>query len=145
MDGKIISINISGSKGKKKKPVAEAEIVSLGLKGDAHGGNWHRQVSLLPFEAIKQVNEKGVDAKPGDFAENITVSGIDFDKIKVGDAIVVGTAKLEVTQIGKECTNPCNIYYIMGYCIMPEKGVFCRVLNTGNIKTGDEVRVFYGN
>ena len=152
MRGKIASINISVQKGGKKKPVKEAFINELGIKGDGHSGEWHRQVSFLSYESIESFNQNGsINTSPGDFAENITTRGIDLIGLKVGDILAItdenpkirGSKKviLEVTQIGKECVAPCSIYYQVGSCIMPKEGLFCRVIKTGKIKVGNSIRV----
>lgn len=152
MRGKIASINISVQKGEKKKPVKEAFINELGIKGDGHSGEWHRQVSFLSYESIESFNQKGsINTSPGDFAENITTRGIDLIGLKVGDILAItdensearGSKKviLEVTQIGKECVAPCSIYYQVGSCIMPKEGLFCKVIKTGKIKVGNSIRV----
>jgi len=152
MRGKIASINISVQKGGKKKPVKEAFINELGIKGDGHSGEWHRQVSFLSCESIESFNHKGsINTNPGDFAENITTRGVDLIGLKVGDILAItdenpkirGSKKviLEVTQIGKECVAPCSIYYQVGSCIMPKEGLFCRVIKTGKIKVGNSIRV----
>ncbi|MGM0366215.1 MAG: MOSC domain-containing protein [Actinomycetota bacterium] len=141
-EGKVVSINISEKKGGKKRPVKEAVLTSTGIRGDGHSGRWHRQVSLLSAESIEEVNRKGVGAEPGDFAENITTSGLRLDELKVGDIIKIGSgAALKVTQIGKECLQPCRIYYQMGSCIMPREGIFCRVINPGNIRVGNKIKL----
>jgi len=140
--GKIVSINISNKKGDKKKPVEEAAVTRYGINGDGHSGEWHRQVSLLSVESIRKVNRKGVEAKPGDFAENITTSGFSLNKLCVGDVITIGGEDgvvLKVTQIGKECPKPCSIYYQMGWCIMPKEGIFCRVIRPGKIRIGNKI------
>jgi len=140
--GKIISINVSKKKGGKKKPVREALVNRYGIEGDGHSGDWNRQVSLLSYESIEDIRNKGIKTEPGDFAENITTSGINLNKLGIGDVLILGSGKgvkLEVTQIGKECPKPCRIYYLMGSCIMPEEGIFCRVIKTGKIKVGDKV------
>ncbi|MBC8386807.1 MAG: MOSC domain-containing protein [Actinobacteria bacterium] len=138
--GKIISININRNRGERKTPVKEALINRYGIKGDGHSGKGHRQISLLSYESIKDINKKGVNTSPGDFAENITTEGIELKKLKIGEIIGIGDKViLAVTQIGKECPKPCEIYYIAGYCIMPEEGIFCRVLKPGKIETGDSI------
>ena len=140
--GKIESINTSKDKGQKKTQVEEAYINKYGIEGDGHSGQWHRQISLLSSESIQYINTKGVNAKPGDFAENLTISGVDLKKIKKGDILFIegeDKIKLMVTQIGKECHKPCKIFYHLGYCIMPKEGIFCKVLIPGKIKTGDDV------
>jgi cyclic pyranopterin phosphate synthase len=152
MKGKIASINISIQKGGKKKPVKEACINELGIEGDGHSGEWHRQVSFLSYESIESFNQKGsITTSPGDFAENITTRGIDLTGLKVGDILVItdenskaSSSKkviLEVTQIGKECITPCRIYYQVGSCIMPKEGLFCKVMKTGKIKVGDSIKI----
>ncbi len=141
--GSIASINISKKKGGKKHPVVEASLGSRGIKGDGHSGDWHRQVSLLSAESIRTINLQGIEAVPGDFAENITTSRLPLKKLQVGDIIKVGNdkASLEVTQIGKQCLHPCRIYYQLGSCIMPQEGVFCRVRKPGDIKVGDKLEI----
>ncbi len=117
-------------------------VNKYGIKGDGHSGNWNRQISLLSYESIKNIKNKGINAKPGDFAENITTLGINLKKLRIGDILTLGSedkVKLEVTQIGKKCPSPCSIYYLMGSCIMPDEGVFCRVIKPGKIKVGDEI------
>jgi MOSC domain-containing protein YiiM len=152
MRGKIESINVSVEKGGKKKPVKEAIINESGIEGDAHSGNWHRQLSFLSFESIESFNQKGsINTGPGDFAENITTRGVDLIGLKVGDILTItnesskarGSEKviLEVTQIGKECVAPCSIYYQVGSCIMPQEGLFCKVLKTGKIRVGNSITV----
>ena len=152
MRGKIASINISLQKGEKKKPVKEAFINELGIKGDGHSGDWHRQVSFLSYESIESFNQKGsINTSPGDFAENITTRGVDLIGLKVGDILAIMDENsearsskkviLEVTQIGKECITPCSIYYQVGSCIMPKEGLFCRVIKTGKIKVGNSIIV----
>jgi len=140
--GRIVSINISKKKGQKKNQVKEVLLNDYGIIGDGHSGRWHRQVSLLSLESILYVNEKGMDTKPGDFAENLTVEGIDMKKFKNGDVLVIDSEEkisLMVTQIGKQCHKPCKIFYHLGFCIMPQEGVFCRVLVPGKIKVGDSI------
>lgn len=214
--GKIFSINISNKKGEKKVPVGKAYINETGIEGDGHSGNWHRQVSMLSLESIKEMKERGVEANPGDFAENLTTEGIRLDRLKIGDVIIIcskdylkdisfhetknykkrnckegksleeslgkhsleqsdiintisvstkntkdlrdlkgiegiesieaicikkDTVVLELTQIGKECVHPCRIYYVIGYCIMPREGIFCKVLKPGKVEEGYEVLV----
>lgn len=152
MRGKIESINTSLQKGGKKKPVQEAFINESGIEGDAHSGNWHRQVSFLSCESIGSFNLKGsINTSPGDFGENITTRGVDLTGLKVGDILTImdetpearDTKKiiLEVTQIGKECAAPCSIYYQVGSCIMPKEGLFCKVLKTGKIRVGNFIEV----
>ena len=141
--GRIRAISISASKGLPKSNVPEAELrAGHGLVGDAHAGDWHRQVSLLDVESIEKFREKGLDVSPGDFAENITTEGLDLSGLKVGARLRVGAlAELEVTQLGKKCHGRCRIYEKVGDCIMPKQGVFARVTAGGTIKIGDVIEV----
>ena len=112
-----------------------------GIEGDAHASSaWHRQVSLLAVESIKKMRDKGLDVKPGDFAENITTEGIDLLSLSVGTQLMIGEGiEVEVSQIGKQCHTRCAIYYQAGDCVMPKEGIFARVLSGGVIKTGDRI------
>ena len=127
-----------------KSNVPEAELkADFGLIGDAHAGS-PRQVSLLAFESIDQFREKGLDVSPGDFAENITIEGMDLSRLAVGSRLRVAQAQLEVTQLGKKCHGRCRIYEKVGDCIMPVQGVFARVVVGGIIRVGDFVEVLDG-
>ncbi|WP_430607593.1 MOSC domain-containing protein [Enterococcus sp. AZ170] len=140
--GEIIGINISERRGTQKKEIAAVDLVKgFGLENDAHGGNWHRQVSLLSFEKITEFNEKGARVGNGAFGENIIVSGIDLRRLPVGSQIRIGQAELVVTQIGKECHKHCQIYARVGDCIMPREGIFAVVVTAGHIKKGDKLEV----
>ena len=141
--GKIMAVCTSEKKGVQKKNVNTAElIVEHGLKGDAHAGNWHRQVSLLSYEKVQEFKQKGVDVKEGDFGENILVKGIDLAKLPVGTKIQISNdIELEVTQIGKKCHSHCEIYKVVGDWIMPREGIFAKVLKGGIIKIGDDISV----
>ncbi len=143
MTGKVISINISRKKGAKKFPRPEGVVLTdAGLEGDAHAGQGHRQVSLLALESIERMKRSGLRVGPGDFAENITTSGIDLPGLPLGTILEVGSEViLEVTQIGKVCHTPCAIFHQVGYCVMPEEGIFARVLKGGQIKKGDIIHV----
>ena len=141
-DGKIIAISISERKGQKKHNIESANlIVDHGMEGDAHAGNWHRQVSLLSFETREAFKARGAEIDDGAFGENIIVSGIDLIHLPVGTQIKSGDVLLEVTQIGKECHSHCEIYHRMGECIMPTNGIFTRVLHGGKLKKGDQIKV----
>ena len=138
---KIVSIALSRKKGIRKKCVDRAELVQEhGIKGDAHAGPWHRQVSFLASESIQQAREQGLEVTFGDFAENIATTGIEWIAVPIGTRFRLGkTALIEITQIGKECHNKCAIYYKAGDCIMPREGVFARVLQGGVIQCGDDI------
>ena len=137
--GKILAICTSPARGTVKTPQPEAKLtVGWGVEGDAHGGNWHRQVSLLSAEKIEAFRRK-IWVEYGAFGENLVVEGFDFRTLPVGSRLAVGGAVLELTQIGKECHNHCAIYKAVGDCIMPREGVFARVLQGGEIHVGDEV------
>ncbi len=141
--GTIIAVCTSVKKGTTKAEVGSAVVEKgFGLKGDAHGGDWHRQISLLSMEQIEKMKEKGFDVKPGSFAENLTTRGFDLGAVKIGDRIKVGeTVLLEVTQIGKECHTRCAIYNKIGECIMPEQGVFTRIIEGGEVRVGDLIEL----
>ena len=140
--GKVMAVCISEKKGTQKKNVHEALFIEdFGLENDAHAGKWHRQVSLLSYERIQDFKKKGAPVEDGAFGENLIVSGIDFKNLPVGTRFQCGDVVLEMTQIGKECHNGCEIYKIMGDCIMPREGVFAKVLCGGRIREGDELTV----
>jgi MOSC domain-containing protein YiiM len=143
MNKKIISVCISKDKGVKKNNMTRGNLIEgLGLEGDAHAGDWHRQVSLLANESIQKMRDKGLDVGLGDFAENITTQGIDLPSLSIGTKFTIGKdALLEVTQIGKTCHAKCAIFYQAGDCIMPKEGIFARVLTGGEIKVDDEIKV----
>ncbi len=138
--GKIIAICISEKKGTQKHSIDSAVLkVDWGIEGDAHAGNWHRQVSMLSFEKFEDFQKKGAEIDYGAFGENLLVEGFDLRTIPVGTRFQVGEAILELTQIGKDCHSHCEIYKKMGDCIMPREGVFTKVIKGGVIKPGDEI------
>ena len=139
--GKILAVNISEKKGTKKANIKSCALLKdFGLKDDAHGGPWHRQVSLLANESIEKMKAKGLKVGYGDFAENITTEGIDLVHLPIGTEIHIGRSViLSVTQIGKECHTRCAIYYQAGDCVMPKEGIFAEVINEGEVKVGDEI------
>jgi len=145
MKGKVLSINISEKKGTVKKPIEEGYCKQdYGFVGDAHSGNWHRQVSLISWENIEKQNaiSKERSFKPGDFAENITTKDANLKELNIGDEIKIGKeVHLVVTQIGKECHDYCEIYKRFGSCIMPKEGIFTKVLKGGKIRAGDVIEV----
>jgi MOSC domain-containing protein YiiM len=138
---KIVSIAVSKKKGTVKKCVPQAEVLeNHGIKGDAHSGDWHRQLSFLASESIEKANTQEFAIGFGDFAENVATEGIEWHKRMVGERYRLGDQVLvEITQIGKECHSKCAIYYRTGDCIMPKHGVFARILKGGVIKTGDAI------
>ncbi|MHC4075599.1 MAG: molybdenum cofactor synthesis domain-containing protein [Planctomycetota bacterium] len=140
-NGRVISVNISKEKGTIKQPVSQISLDCNGIAGDAHAGPWHRQVSMLGQEDIDFfVKEIKREISPGEFAENITISGIDLGKVAILDRFRIDQVELEVTQIGKNCHGDnCAIYREVGKCVMPKKGLFCRVINNGQIKADDRV------
>ncbi len=140
---KILSINISAETGVQKKPIEKARLrIKHGIEGDAHAGDWHRQVSLLATEDIDQMRDKGVELHFGDFAENITTEGVDLSSLPIGTRLHLGETVLEVTQIGKECHHGCAIYQIVGDCVMPRKGIFGRVIHGGEINCESECHYY---
>jgi MOSC domain-containing protein YiiM len=139
----ITSIAISKKKGTRKTCIESSQLVeNFGLEGDAHGGDWHRQVSFLATESIEKAKAQGLDVTFGDFAENIATTGIDWKNLPIGTRVKVGSEGLvEVTQIGKECIKKCAIFYQAGDCIMPREGVFAKVLRGGRIRVGDPLEI----
>ena len=142
--GVVLSVNTSAKKGTRKKPTESGEIelvCDYGVAEDAHAGDWHRQVSFLAEESIQVAREHGLDVGYGDFAENITTKGINVKGMPLGTLLKVGTATVEVSQIGKVCHTRCAIYYLAGDCIFPREGIFGWVVEPGVVREGDEVRV----
>jgi len=141
MDIRVESLNISEKKGTEKHPLPEVEIDEFGIVGDAHAGSWHRQVSILGKESIDSFSKKaGFELRPGEFAENISISGMDFKKVAILDRFKIGEVTLEVTQIGKKCHGDgCAVFSRVGECVMPKEGLFARVITPGKIKKGDSV------
>ncbi len=144
MSIKVISVNISTEKGTIKAPVSEIILTNKGVKGDAHAGDWHRQVSLLAKESIEKWSEQaGRKVAWGEFAENITTEGVTLYETNPGDRFVIGDVELEVTQIGKKCHGiGCAIFKEVGNCVMPKEGIFARVVKFGKIKAGDVIKYF---
>ena len=143
----IVSIASSKKKGTPKVPVEEADLLrDHGIDGDAHAGNWHRQVSFLAAESIEKARDRGLNVTFGNFAENIATRGIDWETVPVGALLYLGdSAQVEITQKGKECHNKCAIYYLAGDCIMPREGIFARVIEGGKIRCGDSIRFQAGS
>lgn len=141
--GKIIAVCTSEKKGMRKKNVGEGILtVGFGLEGDAHGGDWHRMVSLLAMESIQKMLDKGLDVGPGDFAENLTTEGLELFTLPIGTKLKIGETSIgEVTQIGKECHTKCAIFYQAGECVMPKEGIFIRLIEGGAVRVGDNIEV----
>lgn len=140
---KIVAVCTSKAKGERKTDVGQGMLQKgFGLVDDAHGGDWHRQVSLLAIESIEKMRSAGLDVGPGAFAENLTTQGINLYSLPIGTKLKVGvSALLEMTQIGKVCHDRCAIYHQAGDCVMPREGVFAIVLEDGPVKTGDKVEI----
>jgi len=145
--GAIKAISISKKRGTQKYNVSAAELkVDFGIEGDAHAGDWHRQVSLLAEESIEKMRTKGAAVTEGDFAENITTEGIDLQSLAIGDKLRLGAeAEVEITQFGKQCHGGCEIFQQIGDCIMPREGIFAKVTKPGRVKPGDTIEVLQKN
>lgn len=142
MKGVIKAVCVSEKRGTEKVNVHQGTLrENWGIEGDAHAGDWHRQVSLLSYQKVIEFNARGANVTDGAFGENLLVDGIDCAKLPVGTKLRVGGALLEVTQIGKECHSHCEIFKRVGECIMPHQGIFARVLAGGEVREGDEIVV----
>ncbi len=142
LKGIVRAVCVSPAKGTEKRPVESGHFLKdYGIENDAHAGKWHRQVSLLSYDKVKEFNAKGGSVVDGDFGENLLVEGIDFKSLPVGSIIRAGSVTLRMTQIGKECHSHCAIFHRVGDCIMPREGVFAEVLEEGEIRAGDEMTV----
>jgi MOSC domain-containing protein YiiM len=141
--GEIIAVCTSANKGERKTDVGVGRLVKgFGLEGDGHGGDWHRQVSLLASESIAKMQAAGLAVGPGDFAENLTTRGLELCTLPVGTRLRVGsTALLEISQIGKICHERCAIFHQAGDCVMPREGIFAVVLAGGPVRVGDVIEV----
>jgi len=141
-DGRVVSVNVAADKGVRKQPVSSVKlVVEHGVEGDAHAGPWHRQVSLLANESIEKMKPACPTVDPGAFGENLTTEGIVVYELPVGARMRVADTLLEVTQIGKVCHDRCAIFHQAGDCVMPREGIFVRVLEGGDVKAGDEIRL----
>ncbi|MBN1241589.1 MAG: MOSC domain-containing protein [Spirochaetales bacterium] len=137
----VESLNVSKARGQKKVPVESIALrAGWGIEGDAHAGDWHRQVSLLADEDVDGMRAVLPSIGPGDFAENVTTRGVSVAELPVGARLELGTAVLEVTQIGKECHEGCEIRAIVGDCVMPRRGIFAKVVESGEVRRGDRGR-----
>jgi len=139
----VVAVNISEQKGTRKHPLqGPVAVTMLGMEGDAHAGDWHRQLSLLAQESIDKMQGHGLVLQPGDFAENITTQGLDLLILPVGTRLQIGTTvTMEVTQIGKECHLGCEIRKLVGDCVMPREGIFAHVVTPGTIQAGDTITI----
>lgn len=143
--GKVVAISISKQKGIPKENITGALLIKeYGIEGDAHAGNWHRQVSLLAIESIDKMRKAGLPKlRPGAFAENITTEFLVLPELAIGSNLRIGNnTVLEITQIGKECHSRCAIFHTVGDCVMPREGIFAKVLEGGNISVGDNITHF---
>ena len=140
--GRILAVSLSDQKGVSKHNIPAGRLVAdHGLEGDAHAGSG-RQVSLLAQESIDKMIAMGAAVSAGDFAENLTVTGLEVMRLPIGARLKVGPeAILEITQIGKACHKGCAIREQVGDCVMPREGVFARVLKGGEVKPGDLIEV----
>jgi len=141
--GEVLAVNISEKRGIKKHNVDEAYLrADWGIEVDAHSGGWHRQVSLLSLSSVDKMRALGAEIDFGDFAENLTVTGIEVATLPIGTRLQVGEVEMKVTQIGKECHNQgCPIKKQVGTCVMPIEGIFARVLDSGWVRVGDRLKV----
>ena len=139
----VTAVNISEKKGVRKHAVPNVELKRHhGIVGDAHAGDWHRQISLLADESVDTMREVcPIELDAGVFAENINTRGIELKTLPVGTHLRVGETELEVTQIGKQCHNDCQIKRTAGKCVMPTEGIFAIVIKEGRVKAGDEIEV----
>lgn len=140
---KVVSVNISERKGEQKHPVAQIELkLRHGIIGDAHAGDWHRQVSMLAEESVDTMRASSpIPLDAGVFAENINTVGIDLKALPIGTHLRIGETEVEVTQIGKECHNACAIRKAVGKCVMPTEGIFVVVVKEGTVRAGDEIEI----
>ena len=138
----VVAVNIRERKGIRKHEVPYIELLPHhGIVGDAHAGDWHRQVSLLAEESIDTMRALGLSLTAGAFAENINTIGISLKTLPVGTLLQIGPSVLRVTQIGKECHNDCAIKKATGKCVMPTEGIFCEVVIPGRVQKGDRITV----
>ncbi len=143
MAATVVAVCTSKTKGVRKENIGEAVFeAGYGIKGDAHAGPWHRQVSLLAIESIEKMRAKGLAVGPGDFAENLTTRGIELHTLPIGTLLQIGDEVVgEVSQIGKKCHVGCAVFKQVGDCIMPREGIFVKVVKSGKVRVGDPVKV----
>lgn len=138
----VISVNISERKGEQKHPVPEIRLkLRHGIVGDAHAGDWHRQISLLAEESVDKMRALLPDLRPGAFAENVNTRGLELKSLPVGARLRLGEAEVEITQIGKQCHSDCEIKKLTGQCVMPTEGVFAVVVREGTVRKGDPIEI----
>ena len=139
----VKAVCISERKGTMKHEVPEIKVrLKHGIEGDAHAGDWHRQISLLAEESVDTMRAVcPIALDSGIFAENINTRGIELRTLPVGTRLRVGETELEVTQIGKQCHNDCEIKRATGKCVMPTEGIFAVVVKEGRVQAGDEIEV----
>ena len=144
---RVVSVNLSERKGELKHPVPEIQLkLRHGIVGDAHAGDWHRQISMLAEESVDTMRDKcPIPLDPGVFAENINTVGIDLKHLPVGTRLRIGQTEVEVTQIGKECHNDCAIKKAVGKCVMPTEGIFVIVVTEGVVRAGDDIEILEAN
>ena len=138
----VVSVNISERKGTVKREVPEIQLRRRhGIVGDAHAGDWHRQISLLAEESVDKMRALLPDLQPGAFAENINTRGLELKSLPVGTRLRLGEAAVEITQIGKECHSDCEIKRLTGKCVMPTEGIFAVVVEEGIVRKGDPIEI----
>ena len=142
--GTTKAVCLSEKRGTSKHEVDSIELrVEWGVVGDAHAGNWHRQVALLAWESIEKALQRGLDVSPGSFAENITTQGLELPTLPIGTRLRVGPALMEVTQIGKDPHEHDVIHELVGDSVIPREGIFCRVLEGGTVEAGAAIIVLH--
>lgn len=139
---RVVSVNISEKKGTVKREVPEIRLkLRHGILGDAHAGDWHRQISLLAEESVDKMRALLPDLRPGAFAENVNTRGLELKSLPVGARLRLGEAEVEITQIGKQCHSDCEIKKLTGQCVMPAEGVFAVVVREGTVRRGDPIEI----
>lgn len=138
----VVSVNISEKKGTVKREVPEIHLkLRHGIVGDAHAGDWRRQISLLAEESVDKMRSLLPGLQPGAFAENINTRGLELKTLPIGTRLRLGETVVEVTQIGKECHSDCEIKQRTGKCVMPTEGIFAVVVKEGTVRKGDEIEI----
>ena len=138
----VVSVNISEKKGTVKREVPEIHLkLRHGIVGDAHAGDWRRQISLLAEESVDKMRSLLPGLQPGAFAEHINTRGLELKTLPIGTRLRLGETVVEVTQIGKECHSDCEIKQRTGKCVMPTEGIFAVVVKEGTVRKGDEIEI----